>query len=248
MKTTTGRVAAFLTAGVILAAAVGFAVWAGSAPGQHNRAGFTAEAADANVSSPTGSSMSAAPESDEATRATPDAQRREAAEAGNWPGAAYSVRTPGSAGGTASTAGAEQIVSPDDAGSAPSGYHSESDPYLPPHAVVKQAPASPSPSRVYRPTNIVPTPVEPENEGSATETGVGEHTPPTEAATPHTPTPAPAPSADVPRPEPANEPARPDASELPDESGAGSRATNTQAAATIPAPDATAKQPEGQPN
>lgn len=43
----------------------------------------------------------------------------------------------------------------------PTGYNAAHDPYLPPHAVVAPAQESTQPSRVYRPSNIVPSPARP---------------------------------------------------------------------------------------
>ena len=133
---TARRVAVFLGAGVLLAALVGVTVWATSAPGQNNRAGFTAEAAGTAEPSSTSASPGETKPPGSADQGSDDDSRT-------------SRQRDGEPGGTRE---AGQTVA-----SAPSGYNAASDPYLPPHAVVTRAPQSGQTSRVYRPSNIVPS-------------------------------------------------------------------------------------------
>lgn len=131
------RVAVFIGAGAMLAALVGFTVWATSTPGQNNRAGFTAEAAG---TSDTDASTSSTPPSTTTTTAT---STRSATPDTDETG----TRSPE----------ADTADEPQAAASMPAGYVAEHDPYLPPHAVVAPAPGAAQASRVYRPTNIVPS-------------------------------------------------------------------------------------------
>lgn len=146
MEGTARRVSAFVGAGVVLAAIVGFTVWATSAPGQNNRAGFTAEAAKTSEPGTTtpadlssASSMTTATVTENETRTV------------------RGSHSPARDGGRQGAAEAEVRQSQRAAGSAPSGYNAERDPYMPPHAVVAPVPESGQPTRVYRPSNIVPS-------------------------------------------------------------------------------------------
>lgn len=140
MEGTARRVAVFFGAGALLAALVGVTVWATSTPGHTNRAGFTAEAAGTTEPSATDTTVSSA--TDTATdTAAPRVSDATPTRSGR------SVRNAGQSDTTA----AQPVA-------APSGYSAERDPYLPPHAVVAPAPRSAQPSRVYRPSNIVPSP------------------------------------------------------------------------------------------
>ena len=140
MEGTARRVAVFLGAGVLLAALVGVTVWATSAPGQNNRAGFTAEAAGTAEPSSTSASPGETTPSGSDDQGSDDDSRTSRQHDGE----------------PADTGEAERS-----AASAPSDYNAASDPYLPPHAVVTRAPQSGQSSRVYRPSNIVPSPARP---------------------------------------------------------------------------------------
>lgn len=140
MERTARRVAVFLGAGVLLAALVGVTVWATSAPGQNNRAGFTAEAAGTAEPSSTSASPAETTPSGSDDQGSDDDSRTSRQHDGE-------PADTGEAGRTAA--------------SAPSDYNAASDPYLPPHAVVSRAPRSGQSSRVYRPSNIVPSPARP---------------------------------------------------------------------------------------
>ena len=140
MERTARRVAVFLGAGVLLAALVGVTVWATSAPGQNNRAGFTAEAAGTAEPSSTSASPGETTPSGADDQGSGD-DSRTSRQHDDEPA------DTGEAGRTAA--------------SAASGYNAASDPYLPPHAVVSRAPRSGQSSRVYRPSNIVPSPTRP---------------------------------------------------------------------------------------
>lgn len=140
MEGTARRVAVFLGAGVLLAALVGVTVWATSAPGQNNRAGFTAEAAGTAEPSSTSASPGETTPSGSDDQGSDDDSRTSRHRDGE-------PAETGEAGRTAA--------------SAPSDYNAASDPYLPPHAVVTRAPQSGQTSRVYRPSNIVPSPARP---------------------------------------------------------------------------------------
>lgn len=142
MEGTTRRVAVFFGAGVLLAALVGFTVWATSSPGQHNRAGFTAEAA--GTTEPSATETTSSP----TTATVTESETR-----------THTVRSSArNAGATGNLGAAQAEPGPNRAGAAmPSAYNAESDPYLPPHAVVAPAEGQAQSSRVYRPSNIVPT-------------------------------------------------------------------------------------------
>lgn len=137
---TARRVAVFLGAGVLLAALVGVTVWATSAPGQNNRAGFTAEAAGTAEPSPASASPGETTPSGSDDQGSDDDSRTNRQHDGE----------------PADTGEAGRTAAP-----APSGYNAASDPYLPPHAVVTRSPQSGQTSRVYRPSNIVPSPARP---------------------------------------------------------------------------------------
>lgn len=204
---TARRVAVFLGAGVLLAALVGVTVWATSAPGQNNRAGFTAEAAGTAEPSSTSASPgeTTPPESDD--QGSDDDSRTSRQRDGEAGGAREAGQT---------------------AASAPSGYNAASDPYLPPHAVVTRAPQSGQSSRVYRPSNIVPSPARPTAVQGGTrptaepapangQPGAQTTSPqaPSGGAQPSTTEPAapatPAPGSSVPQPSEAEEPVLPSA-------------------------------------
>lgn len=137
---TARRVAVFLGAGVLLAALVGVTVWATSAPGQNNRAGFTAEAAGTAEPSPASALPGETTPSGSDDQGSDDDSRTNRQHDGE----------------PADTGEAGRTAAP-----APSGYNAASDPYLPPHAVVTRSPQSGQTSRVYRPSNIVPSPARP---------------------------------------------------------------------------------------
>lgn len=196
MEGSARRVAVFLGAGVLLAALVGVTVWATSTPGQNNRAGFTAEAAGTAEPSSTSASPSETTPSgsddqgsddDSHTSRQQDSKPADTGEAG---------RT---------------------AASAPSGYNAASDPYLPPHAVVTRAPQSSQTSRVYRPSNIVPSPARP--------TAVQGDTRPTAG------------------PAPANEPPNAQTTSSQTPSGGALPSATTPATPVTPAPESSATQP-----
>lgn len=205
MNTTTGRAAAYLAAGVILAAVVGFAVWAGSTPGQHNRAGFTAEAADASATSTSDTSASSQTSASSASStkrsATASSTTRGGATDDTRRDSARRAHTPNA--GARDSRTAEDAIAADQSSGMPSGYNSKADPYLPPHAVVKDAPTSASPSRVYRPTNIVPTPSETRSEEETTHSASTEPTKQNQPLTPEAP--ATTSPEKVPSPQPASE-------------------------------------------
>ena len=140
MERTARRVAVFVGAGILLAALVGVTVWSTSAPGQNNRAGYTAQAAGTAEPSVTPASPGETAPSDADDRTGNEGSHSNREHDGD------PADTP-DAGHTAA--------------SAPSGYNAARDPYLPPHAVVTRAPQSDQPSRVYRPSNIVPSPARP---------------------------------------------------------------------------------------
>lgn len=204
---TARRVAVFLGAGVLLAALVGVTVWATSAPGQNNRAGFTAQAA--GTTEPT------------ATPASPG--ETTPSDADDLTGDEGSHRNRQHDGDPADSPDAGQTSA-----SAPSGYNAAHDPYLPPHAVVTRAPQTAQPSRVYRPSNIVPSSARPSTDQGGTRQAA-EPAPtnerpsaptsspqaPSSGAQPSTTTPAtpatPAPESSATPPSEATEPALPSA-------------------------------------
>ena len=152
MEGTARRVAVFIGAGALLAALVGFTVWATSSAGQNNRAGFTAEAAGTTDASATPTTSS--PTTETVTENQTHTR---------------TVRSPASAadnGRNANRGAGDAVRASSDEGRAgaavPTGYNAAQDPYLPPHAVVAPAPESGQPSRVYRPSNIVPSPARPQ--------------------------------------------------------------------------------------
>ena len=147
---TARRVAVFIGAGALLAAVVGFTVWATSAPGQNNRAGFTAEAAGTTGNSAASTTSSPTTETVTENLTHTRTVRSSTNSPDNGP-AAHHGADAGAAGSGAGRAGA----------SMPTGYNAAHDPYLPPHAVVAPAQESTQPSRVYRPSNIVPSPARP---------------------------------------------------------------------------------------
>lgn len=156
MERSTRRMAAFLGAGALLAAIVGWSVWATSTHGQSN-AGFTADAAGVSPSSPGAASESvsgAASTTSASARPSADSGRSQASSTGSTGASRQSAGA--EPGGAESAASADRAGAPG-SGRFPSGYQAERDPYLPPHAIVAQAPASDQPDRVYKPTNIVPT-------------------------------------------------------------------------------------------
>lgn len=208
MEGTARRVAVFFGAGALLAALVGVTVWATSTPGHTNRAGFTAEAAGTTEPSATATTVSSAtdtPTDTAAPRVSNATHTRSAPSVGN-------------AGQSDNTAAQPAA--------APPGYSAERDPYLPPHAVVAPAPRSAQPSRVYRPSNIVPSPTRAaaqdatspaaEPTSAATQGQTGVHTSPdhtqgnghTEDAQGGSPV-SPVPGSSAVQPSEASEPARP---------------------------------------
>ena len=150
---TARRVAVFIGAGALLAAVVGFTVWATSAPGQNNRAGFTAEAAGTTGNSAASTTSSPTTETVTENLTHTRTVRSSTNSPDNGP-AAHHGADAGAAGATGSGAGRAGA-------SMPTGYNAAHDPYLPPHAVVAPAQESTQPSRVYRPSNIVPSPARP---------------------------------------------------------------------------------------
>lgn len=150
---TARRVAVFIGAGALLAAVVGFTVWATSAPGQNNRAGFTAEAAGTTGNSAASTTSSPTTETVTENLTHTRTVRNSTNSPDNGPAAHHGADAgaAGAAGPGAGRAGA----------SMPTGYNAAHDPYLPPHAVVAPAQESTQPSRVYRPSNIVPSPARP---------------------------------------------------------------------------------------
>ena len=164
MEGTARRVAVFFGAGALLAALVGVTVWATSTPGHTNRAGFTAEAAGTTEPSATDTTV------DSATDAATDTATDTAAPRVSNATRTRSGRSVRNAGQSDNTA-AQPVA-------APSGYSAERDPYLPPHAVVEPAPRSAQPSRVYRPSNIVPSPT-----SAASQAATSPAAEPTSAAT-----------------------------------------------------------------
>ena len=152
MEGTARRVAVFIGAGALLAALVGFTVWATSSPGQNNRAGFTAEAAGTNDTSATPTTSSPTTETVTENQTHTRTVRSSASVADNGRNANHGGGSAGRASSDKERAGA----------SVPTGYNAAQDPYLPPHAVVAPAPESAQPPRVYRPSNIVPSPARPQ--------------------------------------------------------------------------------------
>lgn len=150
---TARRVAVFIGAGALLAAVVGFTVWATSAPGQNNRAGFTAEAAGTTGNSAASTTSSPTTETVTENLTHTRTVRSSTNSPDNGP-AAHHGADAGAAGAAGSGAGRAGA-------SMPTGYNAAHDPYLPPHAVVAPAQESTQPSRVYRPSNIVPSPARP---------------------------------------------------------------------------------------
>ena len=246
MERTARRVAVFLGAGVLLAALVGVTVWATSAPGQNNRAGFTAEAAGTAEPSSTSASPGETTPSGADDQGSDD-DSRTSRQHDDEPA------DTGEAGRTAA--------------SAPSGYNAASDPYLPPHAVVSRAPRSGQSSRVYRPSNIVPSPARPTAVQGGTrptaEPAPADGRPSAQTTSPQTPsggalpsatkpaTPAPESSATQPSeagepvlpsaPDPRAEPA-PDATQEAHQDGANSPAA-PQAPSSLPAEQPTSSAP-----
>lgn len=249
MEGTARRVAVFFGAGVLLAALVGVTVWATSAPGQNNRAGFTAESAGTAEPSSTSASSGETTSSGSDDQGSDDDSRTSRQHDGE-------PADTGEAGRTAA--------------SAPSGYNAASDPYLPPHAVVTRAPQSGQTSRVYRPSNIVPSSArptavqgdtrptaepapaneQPSAQTTSPQTSSGGALPSaTKTATPVTP----APESSVTQPSEAEEPVLPsapdpgaepasDATQEADQDGANSPAA-PQAPSALPAEQPTASAP-----
>ena len=246
MERTARRVAVFLGAGVLLAALVGVTVWATSAPGQNNRAGFTAEAAGTAEPSSTSASPGETTPSGADDQGSDDDSRTSRQHDGE----------PADTGETGRTAA-----------SAPSDYNAASDPYLPPHAVVSRAPRSGQSSRVYRPSNIIPSPARPTAVQGGTrptaEPAPANGRPSAQTTSPQTPsggalpsatkpaTPAPESSATQPSeagepvlpsaPDPRAEPA-PDATQEAHQDGANSPAA-PQAPSSLPAEQPTSSAP-----
>ncbi len=246
VERTARRVAVFLGAGVLLAALVGVTVWATSAPGQNNRAGFTAEAAGTAEPSSTSASPGETTPSGANDQGSDDDSRTSRQHDGE----------PADTGETGRTAA-----------SAPSDYNAASDPYLPPHAVVSRAPRSGQSSRVYRPSNIVPSPARPTAVQGGTrptaEPAPADGRPSAQTTSPQTPsggalpsatkpaTPAPESSATQPSeagepvlpsaPDPRAEPA-PDATQEAHQDGANSPAA-PQAPSSLPAEQPTSSAP-----
>ena len=246
MERTARRVAVFLGAGVLLAALVGVTVWATSAPGQNNRAGFTAEAAGTAEPSSTSASPGETTPSGADDQGSGD-DSRTSRQHDDEPA------DTGEAGRTAA--------------SAASGYNAASDPYLPPHAVVSRAPRSGQSSRVYRPSNIVPSPARPTAVQGGTrptaEPAPADGRPSAQTTSPQTPSggaqpsatkpaaPAPGSSATQPSeagepvlpsaPDPGAEPA-PDATQEAHQDGANSPAA-PQAPSSLPAEQPTSSAP-----
>ena len=152
MEGTARRVAVFIGAGALLAALVGFTVWATSSAGQNNRAGFTAEAAGTTDASATPTTSSPTTETVTENQTHTRTVRSPASAADNGRNANRGAGDAGRASSDEGRAGA----------AVPTGYNAAQDPYLPPHAVVAPAPESGQPSRVYRPSNIVPSPARPQ--------------------------------------------------------------------------------------
>ncbi len=153
MSTSSGRVAVFTVLGVLLAVLVGFAVWAGSGPSHSNRAGFTADAVDESTQSEATSTASSSTTSTSAqpptTSATATGRTSSiSSQRASNPSQPIQGDNPEAIG--AAISGAAHA-------SAPQGYAAESDPFMPPHAVVNSGAGDAAPSRVYRPTNISPT-------------------------------------------------------------------------------------------
>ena len=152
MEGTARRVAVFIGAGALLAALVGFTVWATSSAGQNNRAGFTAEAAGTTDASATPTTSSPTTETVTENQTHTRTVRSPASAADNGRNANRGAGDAGRASSDEGRAGAAVLT----------GYNAAQDPYLPPHAVVAPAPESGQPSRVYRPSNIVPSPARPQ--------------------------------------------------------------------------------------
>lgn len=146
MKPTTRRAAVYFAAGLLLAAAVGVAVWAGSTPGQNNRAGFTAQAAGVNDTSEARSTEQ---------EPTSETSSSKAQERGGETAANSSGSSERSDAGEAT----DSTGMPANAGTA-TNYKVEDDPYLPPHAVIGEQAPQQQATNVYRPTNVVPQPAE----------------------------------------------------------------------------------------
>ena len=150
MEGTARRVAVFIGAGALLAALVGFTVWATSSPGKNNRAGFTAEAAGTTGASATSTTSSPTTATVTENQTHTRTVRSSASAADNGSGA-----------GAASHADSGRPGQQRVGAAMPTGYNAAHDPYLPPHAVVAPAPESGQPSRVFRPSNIVPSSARP---------------------------------------------------------------------------------------
>lgn len=190
MSTSSGRVAVFTVLGVLLAVLVGFAVWAGSGPSHSNRAGFTADAVDESTQSEATSTASSSTTSTSAqpptTSATATGRTSSiSSQRASNPSQPIQGDNPEAIG--AAISGAARA-------SAPQGYVAESDPFMPPHAVVNSGAGDAAPSRVYRPTNISPTattpapPASPAPETTATATTSATASTEDEPATSSTPT------------------------------------------------------------
>lgn len=246
MEGTARRVAVFLGAGVLLAALVGVTVWATSTPGQNNRAGLPADAAGTAEPSSTSASPGETTPSGADDQGSGDDSRTSRQHDGE-------PADTGEAGRTAA--------------SAPSGYNAASDPYLPPNAVVTRSPQSGQTSRVYRPSNIVPSPARPtavqEGTRPTAEPAPANGRPSAQTTSPQTPSggaPTSAGKADTPTPEssetqpsdagapvlpsapdPGAEPA-PNATQEANQDGANSPAV-PQAPSTLPAEQPTASAP-----
>lgn len=165
MKPTTRRVAVYFAAGLLLAAAVGVAVWAGSSTGQSNRAGFTAQAAGGNGA--TVASTSAQEPTSETTSASATREREDRSRSAD-----------ANAGQSANTEASQEANATDmpaaAGGNAAANYTVEDDPYLPPHAVIGKQKTEQQATNVYRPTNVVPQPAagsEPSVASSAKQAG-----------------------------------------------------------------------------
>lgn len=205
MEGTARRVAVFIGAGALLAALVGFTFWATSSPGQNNRAGFTAEAAGTTDASATPTTSNPTTETVTENRTRTRTVRSSASAVDNGRNADRGAEAAGRAPSDEGRAGA----------SVPSGYNAAQDPYLPPHAVVAPEQASGQPPRVYRPSNIVPSPARPQAAPQGTNSAA-EPTPAgaqTSARTPSQQTPGSTPATPAPggpgvQPSEATEPTR----------------------------------------
>lgn len=218
MTPTHRRVAVLMGAGVLLAVIAGWTVWAASSSST-NHAGYTADAADQ-----TATADSAA----EQHRTTTDTSSKSAAASKTSHSGASATDDPA---GDPEYNAADHNAAPQVA----SGYAAHNDPYLPPHAVVGQA-APVEPTKVYRPTNIVPAPAAPAASTEATtqvqSTPAGSSTAPTD--TPHagTHTAASQPSEPV-SPVPTPSPERPQ----------GGRPASSESEDPVPSVEQTSNQP-----